>query len=118
MEPNSVNAYRTAKQAQDARYEDVTGLSVLDVDRQEYLDYFGIGDHAGRPVEPRLIYSAWMRMQILEREPESAVSMEQAFYLSGRDLAELASGTDWATGEVARAEIIRRAANRAKRAAA
>jgi hypothetical protein len=48
------NNYRTERQGQDARYEESTGLDVTETWRQEYRDYFGIGDHAGRPVERRM----------------------------------------------------------------
>lgn len=43
--------YRVACDAQTRRYEAVTGLSILDMHRQEYRDYFGVGDYAGAPVE-------------------------------------------------------------------
>lgn len=104
--------YQDARQAQDARYEDVTGLSVLDTDRQEYRDYFGVGDHAGHPVESRILFQQWLVDHKTEQAAEGVVSEETAFELSGAQLAELAADGDW----VAAGEIVRRAVGRWRKA--
>lgn len=50
-----VAEYKTAREAQDRRFEAANGsVGVHQTDTQEYRDYFGVGDHAGNPVEKRL----------------------------------------------------------------
>lgn len=103
------NDYRAARQAQDARYEDTTKLPIGDTDRQEYRDYFGIGDHAGRPVERRITPRDWMVNGAAEREPQDVVTPDVAFRLGNAALAVLAHAGDYN----AAAEIVRRAIKRA-----
>lgn len=102
------NDYRTAKQAQDARYENATGLPVGEKDRQEYRDYFGVGDYAGTPVETRVTPQRWLKDTAREQEPTNCITERQAFELSGSALAELAGQGDY----VAAGEITRRAVRR------
>lgn len=104
------NEYRTARQAQDAKYEDATGLPVGDTGRQEYRDFFGVGDHAGRPIERRVTPHDWLTEHAAE-QPPATITEDQAFYMTGRDLAELAAAGDF----VAANEIVRRAIQRVRK---
>lgn len=72
----SVDEYRLARQAQDARYEALTGLPVDDVWRQEYRDYFGRGDCAGEAVEVRVLYRDWLVGSTAELAPDEADDWE------------------------------------------
>lgn len=103
--------YRDARQAQDKRYEDATMMSVADTHAQEYRDYFGIGDHAGRPVETRVTPKAWLVEHKAPAAPTDTVTPQQAFYLSGAQLVELAAAGDYVAGD----EIVRRAVKRANK---
>lgn len=96
--------YRVARQAQDARYENFTGLSVTETGRQEYRDYFGIGDCAGTAVEQRVTPRAAMVDGAAEREPQQCVTVDEAFHCTGAQLALLALAGDY----VAKDEIVRR----------
>lgn len=108
----ALDEYRVARQAQDARYEDVTGLPIGEEDRQEWRDYFGQGDYAGKPVETRVTPKAWMVNGAAEQEANNGcVTDRQAFYMSGADLAALAGQGDY----VAAGEITRRAVKRAQK---
>lgn len=100
--------YRVAVDAQNRRYEAVTGLPVGETGRQEYRDYFGVGDSAGQ-VETRVNLNQWMVDGKAESEPTNVITTDQAFYMSGADLASLAADGDW----VAEGEIVRRATKRA-----
>lgn len=100
--------YRVARQAQDARYENATGLPVGDTARQEYRDYFGVGDCAGAPVERRVTLRDWLKDHAGEHAPD-CVTPGEAFRLTGAQLAVLASAGDW----VAKDEIVRRWIKRA-----
>lgn len=104
-----MTAYRTERQAQDARYETLTGLPIGETERQEFRDYFGVGDHAGRPAETRVTPKLWMQQQAGEREPVDVITDRQAFTLNGVQLAVLAAAGDYN----AAAEIVRRAIKRA-----
>lgn len=106
---NTRDEYALARDAQNRRYESVTGLSVADAGRQEYRDYFGVGDYAGKPVESRVNYRDWLISHRVEREPVDCVTAEQAFTLSGAQLAVLALAGDY----VAKDEIVRRWIKRA-----
>lgn len=98
------NDYRTARQAQDARYETLTGLPIGEENRQEWRDYFGQGDHAGRPVETRVTPKEYLRQSASESQPVDVVTDAEAFKLSGATLAVLAADGDYN----AAAEIVRR----------
>lgn len=106
----STDEYRAAKSAQDGRYESLTGLPVGDTNRQEYRDYFGVGDYAGTPTETRINYKQWLRDGAGQSEDSNGcITDRQAFYMSGAALAELAGQGDY----VAAGEIVRRVVKRA-----
>lgn len=103
--------YRAARDAQRARYEDATGLPFGEVGRQEYRDYFGIGDCAGTPVETLITYKSWLVDGAAERPPVDVITPAQAFLLTGADLASLAAAGDYE----AAAEIVRRKIRKAQK---
>lgn len=104
------NAYRDALQAQNARYEDATGLPIGDTGRQEYRDYFGIGDCVpALKREDRVTPKSHLIASKAESEPGDVVTMGEAFGMTGAQLAILADSGDYN----AAAEIVRRRIKRA-----
>lgn len=104
------NDYRVARQAQDAAYEDATGLPIGDTNRQEYRDYFGIGDAAGVAVETRVTPQRWLVEHRGEARPDWTTPRE-ALQMTGDQLALLAESGDCGAAD----EIVRRAINRTRK---
>jgi hypothetical protein len=127
--PDSLAGYRSARQAQDERFDSRPGGGAVDhtmTDTDEYRAYFGVGEFAGGGVEERITFRSWLVAQARERRaaeadepapvpvgPEWWVSPEAAFYLPGDVLVDLAADGDGNAG----AEIARRKVKRAKRRA-
>lgn len=105
----SATEYATARQAQDARYEDATGLPIGNTAAQEYRDYFGVGDHAGHPVETRVTFARWLSDHRKESAPSDLLTPDEAFRMSRAQLAVFAAQGDY----VAADEIVRRVIKRA-----
>lgn len=104
------NAYRDALQAQNARYEDSTALPIGDTGRQEYRDYFGIGDCVpALKREDRVTPKSHLISGKAEQAPADVVTPAEAFVLSGAQLAVLALAGDYN----AKDEIVRRWIKRA-----
>lgn len=73
--PAHVMEYHNARQAQDRRFEAANGsVGVHEKHTQEYKDYFGVGDHAGHPVEKRVTF----RQHLMDRKGNAATEREHA----------------------------------------
>ena len=113
----ALTEYRLLRHAQDDRYENATGLPVGETWRQEYRDYFGVGDCGTAPVERRWTFRRFLtegRRGPVPDYPDTdtvgvAITAESARALWASDLAALAAAGD----TTAAAELVRRQARRA-----
>lgn len=106
----SVDEYRAARQMQNARYENETGLPIGDTHRQEYRDWFGTGEHSATTTEPRVTYKTWLQQHRAEQPPADLTTKGEAWRMTTKQLAILAQAGDW----VAADEIVRRAIKNAR----
>lgn len=73
--PQHIIDYHAARQAQDRRFESLhgAGISAQDTHRQEFKDYFGVGDHStSNRVEERVTFQTHLRDRAANKADEAA----------------------------------------------